>query len=360
MSYINLLTDIEICIPTMGGCGTGSGLDGEFKMEAFKGFEFPRGSGKVFEYPGTRRLLMDWGGNLVVNQGLDFYGNGVGNALAQCHVGTGNATPTNADTQLQTFVAAAQSNWSDETAEGSAPYFGLEENHYLFQPNFGPGAVNLNEIAVGETATPTSITARALTVNGSGTPTTVSVLADEYLECYYKRRNYPGHITEATGAPTDDTDTVTVQGVPYTYTIRPAMVTAGGTHSVGTGQGWGTGLRYINQPALGFNNNIFSSALAGTDAAVLGAVTSTLSAFQSTGGASSYGASAYSGGSYAREMYWVWGISAANEGTGIKGLFLKTRMGAYQMTFDSVIPKVYGEVLTFYHNFSWTRKTTWV
>ena len=358
MTYFNQIKDTEIALPPLRH----GGMCGEFKLEAFKGFEFPKGSGIIYEYPGSRRLLMDWTDNLIVNQGLNFYGLDTNpNAMAKCHVGSGNTAPVDGDTQLQTFIASAGFGDSNSTAQGSAPYYGVEENTYTFNPGFGGGPVNINEIAAAETDTVTSITARSLTVDGVGAPTTISVLADEYLQAFYRRRNYPGHLVEATGAPTDDTDIVTVQGIPYTYTIRPAMVTQGGSHASPSTHGWGTGPRFPLVPTFGFGNNTSRQALAGTSVAVLGAVTSTLSAFQSSPNHNSdSGVGSYSAGTFNREIWYQWGINNANDVGGIKGLFLKTSMGAYQMTFDIVIPKVFGEVFTFYHNFSWNRKNTWI
>jgi hypothetical protein len=64
--------------------------------------------------------------------------------------------------------------------------------------------------------------------------------------------------------------------------------------------------------------------------------------------------------SYQRELYWNYGISNANFTVGIGGLVVKTTLGAYQLVFDTPIPKVVGEKFTYYHNFIWDRKTTWV
>jgi len=353
MAYYNKFKNVDIALPNVS-----SGLNGEFKISAFKGYKF---GGKVYEYPGTRRLLQDWHPNLIVNNGLDAYGAG-GSAYMDeyCYVGTGNTPPTNTDSSMESYVAQDADNSRTPTAQGSAPYFGKTETKYLFSPNFGGGDINLNEIGVGRTSDHTTgLTSRSLTVNGSGVPTTISVLAEEYLECYYRRRNYPGHIVEATGAPTDDTGTVTIEGISYGYTIRPSMVTVGGSYSVGTGAGWGTCMR-IMDAEIGYSNNVFNEALGYKSDAALGSVTGgpTGTGFGDSPQTTYRGT--YTTGSYSMEIGYEFGISDLNDAGGIKALLLKTSLGAYQMLFDTVIPKVYGQVFTFYHNFSWARKLTWV
>lgn len=363
MIIVRKTSDVEIELPDI----ISGGMTGEFKLEAFKGVEFPKGSGNVFEFSGTRRLLQDWHPNLILDQGLDYFGAITQqlDSLDKCHVGTGSTPPVNSNTQLEIWVASASEGGSGGsfTAQSTPPYYGMETRTYLFYPGFaGGGDINLNEIAVGTTHTPTSITARSLTVNEAGDPASVAVLESEYLECYYRRRNYPGHIDEATGNPTDDQAVVNIQGVDYTYTIRPAMVTVGGSYSTGTSDGWGTFAAQCLSTANGYSYNVGSTGQAGTFDCTLGAVTGTLSDFQSIHNSTSnsgYGDS-YSAGSYTKELWWQWSINQANDDGGIGGLFLKTSLGAYQMVFDTPIPKVYGQIFTFFHNFSWNRKNSWI
>lgn len=356
MSYLNFIKEREIALPNIKSGGVG----GEFKLEAFQGFEFPKGSGIVYEYPGTRRLLMDWASNHIVDQGLDHWGGDINtDPYGFGYVGSGNTPPTDTDAGLETYIAYDQDNGSTTGAQGSAPYFGHETPFYRFSPGFGGGDVNIDELGVGTTSSHNSLTARCLTVNGAGTPTSISVLGTEYLDMYYKRRNYPAHIVEATGAPTDDTGIVNIQGTNYTYTIRPALVTVGGSYSTGTSDGWGS-FKYPLQPANGFSYHTGAMGIAGATDCTLGAVTGALSATQTAQGSTDEGKGTYTADTYNRELWWQWGISNANDVGGIGGLLLKTNMGAYQMTFSANVPKVYGEVFTFYHSFSWDRKTTWV
>jgi hypothetical protein len=353
MSFFNRFKEHEIGIGNIV-----NPLDGEYKLRAFKGFEFPRGSGRVWEYPNTGRTLMDWTPNLVTNQGLNNRGNEGINLLQYCHVGGGNTTPQITDTSLASEIATAWRTGYTPSGRGTPPYYGTTELRYLFNPNFGGGNVNINEIGVSPNGSPTGLESRALTVDGDGVPTTVSVLADEYLEAYYRLRNYPAHLN-SDGSPTDDQGTVNIAGTNYTYTIRPIMVTYGGSYSVGTGVGWGTFAIYSQRVSVGYNYNIYAVADVFEDDMALGPVTGVPTGTKpSSTSASNYGESAYTSGSYNRELWYQWGISNGNpSSTGIGGLVIKSRLGAYQLLFASPVPKVYGQVFTFYHNFSWTRKS---
>lgn len=363
MSYINLIREHEIELAPIRQ----RAMDGEFRIETFKGVEFPRGSGQVFEFAGTRRVRQDWSSNIITNNGLDNYGTDGMQSVNQagyCHVGTGNTPPTATDTSLETFVASDYQNGMTYSAKSTPPYYGWTEWKYLFSPGFAGGNVNLNEIGVA-TGTSSGLTARSLTVDGLGDPTTITVLADEYLECYYRRRNYPAHIVEATGAPTDDQAVVNIDGTDYTYTIRPASATYAGTVTVGTGDGWATGVIYGSLgPSNGFNlGDPYDYGAAGAYNCTLQAVTSQAGVTPKhsvSEAATSYGKGSYTAGTYEKELWWQWGISSAYGAGGIGGLNIKTLMGAYQLVFNNPVPKVYGEVFTYYHSFSWNRKTTWV
>ncbi len=352
MSYFNRIKETEIQLPNVG-----IAIGGEYRIEAFKGFEFPRGSGIVWEYPFTRHVLADWFENIVTDFGLENYGvNRFG--LDFCHVGTGNTPETATDTQLDAFVAGVADNDQTFGAQATPPYFGHTVFKYRFLPNFGGGAVNLNEVGVGGVITAGELSSRALTVDGAGSPLTISVLADEYLDVYYKRRNYPAHLIEATGVPTDLTGSIDVSGTSYGYTIRPMFVTLGGSRGTGTSHAWGTGLNVDFNTDFGFAHTIFAKGVALDETATLGAVTAGPSGGISA--ATAEGRELYTNNSYKRELWYQWGPDNANFSVGIGGLIVKTTLGAYQIVFDTPIPKVDPETFTYWHQFSWTRKTTWV
>lgn len=355
MTYFNRFKDVDIALQPIS-----HPMDGEFKLVAFKGYEFPKGSGKIWRYPNTSRVLQDWNSNIITNLGLNDIGGptGGGYILADFHVGGGTTTPTVNDVSMAAEIATVGIGGTVISyAQTSPPYWGRCQVQGLFSPGFGGGAVNINEIGISKDGGPNSVGARALTVDGNGDPTTVSVAADEYLEVYYRRRNYPAHIN-ADGSPTDDTAVVNIEGTNYTYTIRPIYVTSAGNTLSGSNQGWGSGQIYTQTTSLGFVEDAFAYAMAKKSDATLGAVTSGLGGTDTANESSTgHGTGQYTADTFSRELYYVWGISNANDAGGIGGITIKSRYGAYQLVFNNPIPKVYGQVFTFYHNFSWARKT---
>jgi hypothetical protein len=379
MAYLNFIKHYEVELPPMR-----SSIDGFYQMRAFKGTEFPRGSGIVYEHQGTGRWL---GGktledgtehahsNLITNlclenygaawQGSGYSGGGLtldqskNNGMFYCHVGTGTATPAVTDTTLQAFVAGQQvihglglgTYW----AQGSAPFYGAHRYKARFSPGFGGGNINLNEVGQSYQLTTGNLSSRALTVDGQGTPTTVTVLADEYLDVYYTRRNYPCHMAdEGLGTPADDTGTVDIAGVTYNYTIRPSAV---------TDNDWGQQIVNAFAPATGFGSN--SSMYAFPHNATLAPITSFGMTYSGVyagnfGSPNPHGMNSYTTNSYNRTAWWDADIDYCNasEGgiNGFAGLVVCTTMGAVQIALDGTVPKDNTKAFTYYHNWSWTRK----
>lgn len=374
MAYYNRYKDVEIALPDVPH----GGFDGEFELEAFKGTEFPKGSGIIYETPGTRRKLgRAVHPNLITNNGLDWYGayrTGSGwsaslgttsNRYYQanyCHVGTGTATPSVSDTALASFTAGAAWNaglgLGSYWAQGSPPYYGSHRHWYRFNAGFAGGAVNLNEVGVGFTITTGNLTARALTVNGSGVPTTVTVLADEYLDVYYTRRNYPGLIAdESLGTYSEQSGTVDIDGTTYNYTMRPIAV---------TNNDWGQS----SERALGFTGpdgfgtGSYQKGLVVFDQTTAHvAITSTHMtgsyAASYNGVGDDYGMGSYTTGTYTRTIWYKAGIDSCNVNQGgvygFKGFKIMSSLGTYQVLLDGVVPKTSTKVYTYYHQWTWAR-----
>ena len=378
MAYYNRYKDVEVQLPDVQ-----SKMDGYFVLEAFKGTEFPKGSGVVYEHAGTRRRLGLAHDNIITNNSLDwigayYTGSGWSASLSgttnrsqhttYTHVGTGTATPSASDTALASFTAGkvfdsagAGLGWGTFWAQGSPPYYGSIRHRTRFDPGFAGGAVNLNEVGTSFQVTTGQLTSRALTVNGSGVPTTVTVLADEYLDVYYTRRNYPGHMAdEATGTPADTTGTVDIDGVTYNYTLRPLAV---------TNNDWGQRAdRFLGQAgADGFGVSTTKGLTVYSQDAALAPITAThmtssgSPAYDTNDGSTSdWGMSSYTTNSYTRTIWYKAGIDDCNvtQGgvTGFKGFAVQSNYGVYQVLLDGVVPKNNTKVYTYYHNWSWARR----
>lgn len=154
-----------------------------------------------------------WIHNLITDQGLD--------ALAQqadvmvwFHVGTSSATPAVTDTWLGAHLASSDTSISDINGVVSTTY-GYRRKTVRF--DVGAATGNISECAVGWSATTGTAFMHELTRDGGGSPTTITVLSNEYLEFTYELRyNIPAG---------DFTGTGFIGADEYNYTMRAASCT---------------------------------------------------------------------------------------------------------------------------------------
>ena len=152
--------------------------------------------------------------NLVLNQGLDLYGEyGISCNLFYCQVGTGN-TPVNASqTTLTTYLANVGGGRNSYVNNGSPTWSNSTTNLYIF----AQGAVVGNIAEIGVSTAPTAgLFSRALIVDDSGNPTTITLTSIDQLTVYY--------VITQVSTLTDVTGSVTLGGTSYPYTIRPYNV----------------------------------------------------------------------------------------------------------------------------------------
>lgn len=210
--------DRELVVPSYG-------LAGFYKFEAVGMDEY--GQEKY------RRIVADWFPNLITDVGLNAIGtctslvqaNGAGSAStvpgAVCKVGAGTTPPTFGDTVMESYIATAGSLQASGVLSGGAPnYYTGVQNTYRFAT--GVAAGNLSEVGMGNTAGNTGVLfSRALILDGSGNPTTITILSTEVLDVTYQLRSY---------APQPDgSGSFVISGVTYTYVKRGYAVTAANT-----------------------------------------------------------------------------------------------------------------------------------
>lgn len=164
--------------------------------------------------------------NLILNQGLEFFGGGFGNTINQsCVVGSGNSTPIITQTKLDAFVALASginatSDYSYAN-KGDNLYRMWEQKMYRFT---GLSNVNISEVGLVSTGSASSnyyLTTRALIKDSLGSPTTISIKTGETLDIYYKihkivdttDKTYVINLLDGDGG-----------SVPYNTIIRPSEV----------------------------------------------------------------------------------------------------------------------------------------
>jgi hypothetical protein len=303
-----------------------SGIQGWYRLEAFT----PDENGE--EIPDTRRLLADWFPNLITDFGL----NAIGTTTSShnfARVGTGNTAPTVLDTALVAQVASTSTNQSTvNTAQTIAPFY-IEQ---VVTKRFALGAAagNLAEVGMGSAASGANLWSRALIVDGSNNPTTITILPSEILDVTYKIRIIP---------PTGDVlGNITLASIVYSYTLRASQVTSANI------TGW-EGFTSSGTDVAALTLTGFSAAFSGA----IGPITSNPSgtAFVIT----SANSDAYSNNSLQRDGNFNWGLNEGNVPGGIRSVAVAFGCCRYQIEFSPVIPKDVNKTLTLKVRHQWAR-----
>ena len=160
-------------------------LSGQFRMVVSEDAEMERVKHDTGFFD---NLITDVGMNRVGTTSLDSFSvNVFPNLCGRFVVGSGSATPAFTDTALQNPVAFASSDpvLDNESSNYERGWYEITVRHQFGQ---GQAAGNLSEIGIQHTSTSGPLWSRALILDGAGNPTTITVLPDDFLTCYYTLR----------------------------------------------------------------------------------------------------------------------------------------------------------------------------
>lgn len=294
--------------------------------------------------------------NLITDKGLNRAG--AANFAQYMFVGTGTATPAVTDTKLGNYLAytsgyAPGGIWNSALLRGGSPDYWVQGSG-TWRFNAGVAAGTLTEVGIGwlESGSPPSAThrvsSRALIVDSGGSPISITVLPDEYLDVTYSLRYYP-----YTGS--DVVQTVVISGITYTFTTRALGVESNTFCSVGAGfpMQW-TG-----------NTAVFTGTASGTPPA-LNAINSTFMLNQGSAANITTTKAAYVDSSLEISAVFSAGLTQGNLTYGIRGMLTRTANpndpsstfinSAFQSTISPAIPKDGTKILQFGASVSWSRR----
>lgn len=164
--------------------------------------------------------------NLLLNQGLDFFGGDRGFSIDKsCVVGSGNASPTVTQTQLGAVIAISD-YVMDVTSDysyidkGDGLYRTWQQSQYRFT---GLNNVNISEVGLVSQGDISNyhLTTRALIKDSFGNPTSITVLTGEILDIYYKIHKVVSTVDKVTTVSMLDG---AGGSVPYNLKLRPSYV----------------------------------------------------------------------------------------------------------------------------------------
>lgn len=251
-------------------------------------------------------------------------------------VGSGSATPAFTDTALAAPVAFASANpvLESESSSYTRGWYEITVRHQFGQ---GQAAGNLSEIGIQHTSLSGPLWSRALILDGAGNPTTITVLPDEFLTCYYTLRIM---IPKEDAVFNIDVDYDEDGIVPTVVTARPL-----GADNSNPNAGWGlqTAATIGTAAALRF----YTGGLAGpTASSPLGSpIGSTTNSFTEV---------PYVTDSHQRFLTRTNGLNEHNSET-LRTARLEALMGFWQIEFDPPLQKNNTQTMQLTFGYSWAR-----
>jgi hypothetical protein len=305
---------------------------------------------QVIRSDGLVRQDTGWFDNLITNQGLDQIGGlrapfnapfGAPYLNTICAVGTGTTTPAFTDTQLTNF-GAASANPGGGVFGATKSYVSTTPQHWsaVWSYTFAAGVATgtWSEIGVGNyyssTDTQPALFSHALIVDGSGNPTTITVLSSESLVVTYELDYYINTTTNSYS--------VIISTVPYSGNYLRANITSVPTIDISVGYG-----------TFG-NNNTYINVYNGT----IGTITGTPSGAAAGGPNDCSGSQVtpYTNGTYYNQFSVNFATSQGNVSGGITALMIShSSAGSWQFSVSPAIPKTSSYQLTLNYNISWAR-----
>lgn len=153
-------------------------IAGEFRFEIMKNDEVLRQT--------------EYSDNIILNQGLDFFGDDNGSDMFMyCVIGAGNTIPDYTQTKLTSYIAATTGTTNETYANYSAPRDGnmfktYRECVYEFS---NLGDVNIAELGLASahsSSTNYNLCTRALITDSLGNASVISLREDEVLRIFYR------------------------------------------------------------------------------------------------------------------------------------------------------------------------------
>lgn len=282
--------------------------------------------------------------NLITNSGLDYFfigfagPYGIPQCLQGAYVGTGTTAPAVTDTTMTTLLASVNSSngasspmtgWVYVAAAGSVPPYWTSTGTYTFPAGSATGT--LSEVGIGgwiSTSPNYILQSHALIVDGTGTPTTITVLSTEQLTLTYTLNLYWN--------TTIQTGTVSISGVVYNLQWLPVTI------NVPSGK-----------PASNFGNYFAYFTLTGYNGSLGTITTAPTGATGSNNGTGSL--APYSVGSYFQQVTYTCDVNHLNFTGGITVLTIESSFHKHQIGFTPAIPKDNTYTFTFIVNMALAR-----
>ena len=272
--------------------------------------------------------------NLILNSGLDRMA-AAGAFIAGCVLGSASSTPVVTDTSITSILGSSTTlqAYGVGTANTSTPPYWCSY-YWTFRFIEGVATGNISQVAMAYGTINTTTNAYsglfslALVKDSGGTPITITKLADEVLDVTYTLQLF---------CPSADvTGTISISGVNYDYVARPASAASWAANNpINTSAGV---LAYPASSTLGTQLTLPSGSYVGNSSATY---------------------SAYTAGTFYKDLAIYWDLNVGNVSGGIRCIYIDAGSRwqiQYSKTSDSsAIPKDATKRLTLNVRISWGR-----
>lgn len=320
-------------------------LQGRYKAIKHKGHKYDA-DGNFVEF-GEVIEETAWGKNIITLVGINAL-LGSGGISSWTVAGTSNATPSEANTVLGAYAGKQTTRpialvTTRQTNPASELYIRFVERTTFNPGAFGASSVNIAEVGktfgqptLASVNAATQVFSRGLLVDSGGSPTTISVAPDEYLDIVWEFTIY---------VPYDTTGTVslTIDGVPtnHTYFVRPVRLDGIGASD---GYSWSipltgaVGVTPLNiMPIMTTEPELYAKGFALSNTALTTPAATPTGTFLE---ATSHSSSAYVANSKQRQYNAVWSLAAGN--TPAPGVTIVTcilNWPGFQVSYSPAIAK---------------------
>ncbi len=275
--------------------------------------------------------------NMITNIGFDRFLQTL-DFFTYAFCGTGSAAPAATDVTMQAFLAETNTRVADTTETTYvAPRWFVQKGTFTF--NVGAVVGNVAEVGIGwkPSGSVRSTFSRSLVVDSGGTPTTITVLADEQLTIIYR--------LYVKVQDNDTTFTVNDGAASYNVTVRQSWIAANTSMIEFLSGFYGASGRQNYADAK--ETDVLPSITTGW---VIGA---------SANNSSTYVVNPYTVGSFEASLTATFPGDKANYATGIGSMMFSPRngTGVWMVGFSPKIPKATGQTLTMTFKYALSRGT---
>lgn len=150
--------------------------------------------------------------NIITDNGLDGIGTNGASWGGSVSLGTGTSTPAASDTSLSgtTLSTTTNNGFANGSITTGTNRYGW--NRWTLRFAQGAAVGNWTEVGIGRSVS--NLWSRALILDGNNNPTTLTIIATDFLDVDYELRVYPSEV-DATGLRT-------IGGTDTNYIVRPA------------------------------------------------------------------------------------------------------------------------------------------